>query len=137
MKLSNREISQYETLTEGMEFEFSALSFDFLRHCENIIFGIENYEIKFFCYHLYSDYKLRETYQKFSDYIELVFSEIEPKKFPNLKDNFANLIIYLKEPKAKENDLEYKNANNEYWRKIVSSSKELSSHSSFRKYLQI
>lgn len=137
MKLSNREISQYEILTDGMEFEFSALSFDFLRHCENIIFGKENYEIKHFCYYFFNDAYLKGVYEYFTKYIEEIFNQIDKHKFPNLKDNFTNLIIYLKEPKAKENNLEYKNANNEYWRKIVSSSKELSSHSSFRKYLQI
>lgn len=135
MQLQSIEIKEYERLTEKKLFEFSALSFDFLLHCENIIFGLENYEVKYFCYYFFHDAYLKGVYEYFTKYIEEIFSQIDKHKFPNLKDNFTNLIIYLKEPKAKENDKEYKNANNEYWRKIVSSSKELSGHSSFRKYL--
>ena len=135
MTLQARDILHYEQLTEGMEFEFSALSFDFLRHCENIIHGIENHEIKYFCYLLYNDQKLKGTYEYFTNYIENVLNEIDKNSFPILKDNFTNLIIYLREPSAKENDIEYKNANNKYWHDIVSKDKELSGHSSFRKFV--
>lgn len=135
MALLQKDIFQYEKLTEGMELEFSALSFDFLRHCENIIFGIENKEIKHFCFHLHNDNYLNGVYEYFSGYIEEIFSKVNSFEFPELKNNLANLLIYLREPKAKSGDKEYKYVNYKYWREIVYQDECLVKHPSFRKYI--
>ena len=137
MTLEVKEILKYEALTKGMEFEFSALSFDFLRHCENIIKGTEIYEIKYFCYHLYNDLYLRGVYENFSQTIEMIFSDVDGHSYPALKNNLANLLIYLREPKVKEGFEVYEQINRKYWYDIVVDSEELSNHTSFRKYILV
>lgn len=116
--MHTREYEEYERLTKGLEFEFRALTFDFLQHCENIISGSEYTDLRYFCYHFYNNSHFKSEYERFVSTIETIFTKIDKDLYPELNNGFSNLLIYLREPKARENDLEYKNTNIKYWRGI-------------------
>ncbi|MCT4086672.1 hypothetical protein HZP82_04680 [Elizabethkingia anophelis] len=127
------EIKEYNRLTKGMEFTFMALTMDFLTHCENVIFGYEEPELPYFCFHLYSDKGLKEIYEKLTHTLEYVYSEVDPK-YNNLRNNLSNLLILLREPKARIQDKKYQQSNNDYWYKLVSSDESLKRHGNFKRY---
>ncbi|MDV3706671.1 hypothetical protein CMU55_19400 [Elizabethkingia anophelis] len=127
------EIKEYNRLTKGMEFEFMALTVDFLTHCENVIFGYEEPELPYFCFHLYSDGYLKHIYERLTTTLEYVYSEVDPK-FNNLRNNLSNLLILLREPKARIQDKKYQQSNIDYWYKLVKNDVNLKLHSAFRKY---
>lgn len=133
--MTSPEYTEYERLTEGMEFKFSALSETFMQCCENVIFGDEDKELPFICYHYYNDSYFEPKYNRLCVVAERLYHQTDESQFPNLKNGFANLIIYLREPKTRENDKEYKNANIKYWRDMVASDEVLRGNGSFRKYL--
>lgn len=133
-ELYPEEIKEYNRLTKGMEFTFMALTMDFLTHCENVIFGYEEPELSYFCFHLYSDKGLKEIYEKLTNTLEYVYSEVDPK-YNNLRNNLSNLLILLREPKARIQDKKYQQSNNDYWHKLVKNDNELIYHSSFNKYI--
>lgn len=127
------EIKEYNRLTKGMEFTFMALTMDFLTHCENVIFGYEELELPYFCFHLYSDGYLKHIYERLTTALEYVYSEVDPK-FNNLRNNLSNLLILLREPKARIRDKKYQQSNLDYWYKLVNNDERLMLHSAFRKY---
>lgn len=133
--MTSPEYEEYEILTKGLEFEFRALTFDFLQHCENIISGSEYTDLRYFCYHFYNNAYFKSEYERFVSTIETIFTKIDKDLYPELNNGFSNLLIYLREPKARENDKEYKNANIKYWRDMVASDEVLRGNGGFRKYL--
>jgi hypothetical protein len=118
-----------------MELHFIALTPLFMGYCEDVIFGDEIENLRYYCYHYYNDKYLSHLYHKLSYRIERLYKEIDPEQFPNLSDGFANLLIYLKEPIARENDLEYKAENYVFWRNEILKDPALAHNGSFRKYL--
>jgi len=134
--MTSPEHTEYDRLTEGMEFKFSALTFDFLGHCENIIFGEEYTDLRYFCFHYYFDLSYEVVYNKFCVVMERLHRETDERQFPSLKNGFANLLIYLREPKARENDQEYKVHNLKYWRNMVITDSVLQGSRAFQKYLK-
>lgn len=135
--MTSPEFTEYDRLTHEMELDFIALTPQFMEYCENVIFGEEIEDLSYYCFHFYNDNYLSHLYQKLSYRIERLYKEVDPEQFPNLSDGFANLIIYLKEPIARENDLEYKADNFVYWRNQILQDPSLVHNGSFRKYLQI
>ncbi|MDV3673646.1 hypothetical protein CMU49_02440 [Elizabethkingia anophelis] len=136
LELYPDEIKEYNRLTKGMEFTYMALTVDFLTHCENVIFGYEEPELPYFCFHLYSDGYLKYIYERLTTTLEYVYSEVDPK-FNNLRNNLSNLLILLREPKARIRDKKYQQSNIDYWYKLVSSDESLKRHGNFKKYLYI
>lgn len=106
-----------------------------MHHCEQIIFGNEYKELSYFCFHLYTDTFYREHYERLSQAMEYAYNEIDSNKFKNLANNLANLLIFLREPMARENDDDYKAENFRYWRDMVKDDELLMSKKEFRKYL--
>ncbi|WP_223559600.1 hypothetical protein [Chryseobacterium lathyri] len=118
-----------------MELHFIALTPLFIEYCENVIFGEEIEDLRYYCFHFYNDNYLSHLYQKLSYRIERLYKEVDSKQYPNLSNAFANLLIYLKEPITRENDLEYKAENFVYWRNQILQDPALARNGSFRKYL--
>lgn len=110
-----------------------ALTMGFLTHCENVIFGYEEPELPYFCFHLYSDKVLKKVCGKLTNTLEYVYLEVDPK-YINLRNNLSNLLILLREPKAWVKDKKYQQSNNDYWHKFVSSYESLKLHGNFKKY---
>jgi len=135
--LTSPEYTEYDRLTHEMELDFLALTPLFMEYCENVIFGEEIEDLRYYCFHFYNDNYLSHLYQKLSYRIERLYKEIDPEQFPTLSDGFANLLIYLKEPIARENDREYKAENFVYWRNQILQDPSLAHNGSFRKYLQV
>ncbi|MCL1689414.1 hypothetical protein [Elizabethkingia anophelis] len=134
-ELYPEEIKEYNRLTKGMEFTFMALTASFLSHCENVIFGYKEPELSFFCYHFcYSNGYLKEVYEKFGERLEYVCSEVD-SRYNNLRDNLSNLLILLREPKARVDDLKYQQSNLDYWYHLASTDETLKNHRYFRKYV--
>ncbi len=133
--LDHYDRQEYHRLTKGMEVEFLSLPKSFMHHCEQIIFGNEYKELSYFCFHLYTDIFYREHYERLSQAMEYAYNETDSDKFKNLANNLANLLIFLREPQARVNDEEYKNANNQYWHKMVWDDEILMLNDSFKKYL--
>ncbi|MFP3835340.1 hypothetical protein [Chryseobacterium sp. SIMBA_028] len=129
------EYTEYDRLTYGMELNFIALTPLFMGYCEDVIFGEEIEDLRYYCFHFYNDNYLSHLYQKLSYRIERLYKEMDSSQFPNLSNGFANLLIYLKEPIARENDQEYKAVNFVYWRNQVLQDPALAHNGSFRKYL--
>jgi len=103
--------TEYDRLTEGMKLDFIALTPPFMEYCENVIFDNEIDDLRFYYFHFYNDNYLSHLFQKLSYRIERLYKKVDPDQFPDLSNGFANLLIYLKEPIARENDLEYKAEN--------------------------
>ncbi|WP_343687848.1 hypothetical protein [Chryseobacterium gleum] len=116
-----------------MELHFVALTSSFIRYCEDIIFGCDYPEIRYYCYNLYNDNYTKNIFSKLSYRIERLLAN--QKLYPNLFDGFSNLLIYLKEPIVRENDEQYREENFEFWRKKVCLDPELTRSGSFVKYL--
>ena len=133
--LDHYDRQEYHRLTKGMEVEFLSLPKSFMHHCEQIIFGNEYKDLSYFCFHLYADTFYREHYERLSQAMEYAYNEIDRTQFKNLANNISNLLIFLREPKARVNDEEYKNANNQYWHKMVKDDEVLMLNDSFKKYL--
>ncbi|MDQ0781354.1 hypothetical protein [Chryseobacterium sp. W4I1] len=133
--MTQSEHNEYDRLTHEMELHFIALTPLFMEYCENVIFGEEIEDLRHYCFHFYNDNYLSHLYQKLSYRIERLYKEVDSLQYPNLSDGFANLLIYLKEPIARENDLEYKAENFVYWRNQILQDPALAHNGSFRKYL--
>lgn len=69
--------------------------------------------------------------------MEYAFTEVDSSKFRNLSNNLSNLLIFLREPKARENDADYTAKNLEYWRDMVTDDAVLQNKSTFRKYFNL
>lgn len=135
--LDHYDRQEYHRLTKGMEVEFLSLPKSFMHHCEQIIFGNEYKELSYFCFHLYADTFYREYYERLSQAMEYAYNEVNRTQFKNLANNLANLLIFLREPKARVNDAEYKADNLKYWRDMVIDDEFLQSKKDFRKYLNV
>lgn len=133
--MTSLEYTEYDRLTYEMELNFIALTPLFMGYCEDVIFGEEIQDLRYYCFHFYNDNYLSHLYQKLSYRIERLYKEMDSEQFPDLSNGFANLLIYLKEPIARENDLEYKTENFVYWRKQILQDSSLAYNGSFRKYL--
>lgn len=131
------EHAEYDRLTDGMEMDFIVLTESFLGYCEEVIFGYDFPDIKYYCFHLYNDNYTSHTFIRLSYRIERLYKKIDPLLYPDLSNGFANLLIYLKEPIAREKDESYKAENYIYWRDQIIADPELAYNGSFRKYLQI
>lgn len=135
--MTSLEYTEYDRLTEDMEFDFIVLTSEFLLHCEHIIFGEDYPDLKYYCFHLYNDSYSSKIFQKLSYRIERLYKQIDSEQFPDLSNGFANLLIYLKEPIARENDEEYKEIIFRYWREVVIRDEVLIHNGSFRRYLKL
>jgi len=133
--MTSPEYTEYDRLTHEMELHFIALTPLFMEYCENVIFGEEIEDLRYYCFHFYNDNYLSHLFQKLSYRIERLYKGIDCVLYPNLSDGFANLLIYLKEPIARENDLEYKAENFVYWRNQILQDPTLAHNGGFRKYL--
>lgn len=133
--LDHYDLKEYHRLTKGMEVEFLSLPDSFMHHCEQIVFGNEYKDLSYFCFHLYTDIFHREHYERLSQAMEYTYNEIDRTQFKNLANNIANLLIFLREPMARENDDEYKAENLQYWRDMVKDDELLMSKKEFRKYV--
>lgn len=129
------EHAEYDRLTEGMEMDFIVLTESFMGYCEDIIFGHDYPEIKYYCFHLYNDNYTSRIFLRLSYRIEKLYKKIDPSRYPDLSNGFANLLIYLKEPIARLSDRDYIAENFTYWRGEIVKDPELSYSGSFRKYL--
>lgn len=132
--LDNYDRKEYHRLTKGMEFQFM-LPPSFMTHCEQIVFGNEYKDLSYFCFHLYTDTKYREHYERLSQAMEYAYNETDRMQFKNLANNMANLLIFLREPQARKDDAVYIAENLEYWRNMVSGDELLESNRFFTKYL--
>lgn len=133
--LDHYDNKEYHRLTKGMEADFLVLPSSFMVHCEQIVFGNEYKELSYFCFHLYTDTFYREHYERLSQAMEYAYNEVDQTQFKNLANNLSNLLIFLREPKARINDSEYILNNLEYWRDMVSDDEFLLSKKEFRKYV--
>lgn len=133
--MTSKEYTEYDRLTHEMELHFIALTPQFMGYCEDVIFGEEIAELSYFCFHFYNDNYLSQLYQKLSHRIERLYKKIDSEQFPDLSNGFANLLIYLKEPIAREKDLEYKAENFVFWRNQILQDPALAHNGSFKKYL--
>lgn len=134
--MTQAEHAEYNSLTEGMEMDFIALSESFLGYCEEIIFGNDFPDIKYYCFHLYNDNYTSGIFLRLSYRIEKLYQKIDQIKFPDLSHGLANLLIYLKEPILREQDKEYKAENYRYWLEVIRQDPDLVIKSNaFRKYL--
>lgn len=140
MKLSpldHYDLKEYHSLTKGMEVDFLSLPMSFMHHCEQIVFGNEYKELSYFCFHLYTDTNYREHYERLSQAMEYAYNETYRTQFKNLANNLANLLIFLREPMAHENNADYISDNLKFWRDMVTYDEFLLSKKEFRKYLII
>lgn len=135
--MTSREYQEYDRLTEDMEADFLILTAKFMEYCEKIIFGEDFPEIKYYCFHLYNDNYSSQTFQRLSYRIDKLLIQTDAKKFPNLANGLTDLLIYLKEPIAREKDQLYRAENYLWWKNAVIADPQLAYSSSFRKYLQI
>lgn len=135
--MTSSEHSEYNRLTDNMEADFLVLGDMFMGECENIIFGGDNPDLKYFCFHLFNDNYTKTIFSKLSFRIEKLFSKTDAQLYPNLSAGFGNLLIYLKEPILRENDAEYKAENYLYWRNEILKDNSLAHNGSFRKYLVV
>lgn len=129
------EYNHYQDITSFMEADFLVLGNTFMRYVEEIIFGDDTEDMRYYCYHLYNDNYTKNIFSKLSYRVERLLNKTDQKLYPNLFDGFSNLLIYLKEPIVRENDPEYKEENYQYWRKKVCLDLELTRSGSFVKYL--
>lgn len=130
------EHAEYDRLTEGMEMDFIALSESFLGYCEEIIFGNDFPDIKYYCFHLYNDNYTSGIFLRLSYRIEKLYQKIDHVQFPELSHGFANLLIYLKEPITRETDENYRAENFIYWQDQIITDPQLAYNGSFKKYLK-
>lgn len=133
--LDHYDLKEYHRLTEGMEFQFILLPSSFMIHCEQIVFGNEYKDLSYFCFHLYTDILYREHYERLSEAMEYTYKETDSDKFKNLANNLSNLLIFLREPKARKDDADYISDNLEYWRKMVTDDEVLLRKKEFKKYV--
>lgn len=103
--MNAREQIQYDRLTHEMELDFIALTPTFMGYCEDVIFGEEIEDLRYYCFHFYNDNYLSHIYQKLSHRIERLYKKVDSEQFPDLFNGFSNLLIYLKEPIVRESDL--------------------------------
>lgn len=134
-ELDHYDNKEYFRLTKGMEYQFLYMPTSFMVHCEQIIFGNEYKDLSYFCFHLFTDEFHREKYEQFTQAMEMVYLEVDRSKFKNLANNISNLLIFLREPKARVNDSGYIADNLEYWQSMVSDDEILKNNCSFTKYL--
>ncbi|MDR4892289.1 MULTISPECIES: hypothetical protein [unclassified Chryseobacterium] len=133
--MTSLEYTEYNRLTDEMELDFVALSSSFMGYCEEIIFGCDYPEIRYYCFHLYNDNYTKNIFSKLSCRIGRLLTNTDQNLYPNLFDGFSNLLIYLKEPIVRENDEQYRKENYDFWREKVCLDTELAKSGSFLKYL--
>lgn len=134
--MTSAEHNHYDRITENMEADFLLLGDSFLTDVEEIIFGNDVEDFKYYCFHVYNDLYLKAAYTKLSYRIIKLINQTDSTKFPNLFDGFSNLLIYLKEPILREQDQEYKADNYRYWLEVIRKDPEIVRMSNaFRKYL--
>lgn len=134
--MTSPEYTEYDRLTKNMEADFLVLGELFMEHCEDIIFGGDYPEIKYLCFHKFNDNYTKQIFSKLSYRIERLYKQIDAQYYPNLSAGFGNLLIYLKEPILRENDMEYKAENYRYWLEEIRKNPDLVRYSTpFRKYL--
>jgi hypothetical protein len=133
--MTSPEYTEYERLTKNMEADFLILTPTFMGYVEDVIFGEEEPDLRYYCFHFYNDSYLSHIFQRLSYRIEKLLKRTDSQRFPNLANGFINLLIYLKEPIARKDDEKYKAENYLYWRNVVIADPQLAYNSSFRKYL--
>lgn len=135
--MTSPEYTEYERLTKNMEADFLILTPAFMGYIEDVIFGEEEPDLRFYCFHFYNDSYLSQIFQRLSYRIEKLLKRTDAQRFPNLANGFINLLIYLKEPIVRKDDEIYKAENYLYWRNVVIADPQLAYNSSFRKYLTV
>lgn len=133
--MTSPEYTEYERPTKDVEADFLILTPTFMGYVEDVIFGEEEPDLRHYCFHFYNDAYLSHIFQRLSYRIEKLLKRTDAQRFPNLANGFINLLIYLKEPLVRENDLEYKAENYLWWRNYIISDPQLAYNSSFRNYL--
>ena len=120
-----------------MEADFLILTPTFMGYVEDVIIGEEEKDLRYYCFHFYNDSYLSHIFQRLSYRIEKLLKRTDAQRFPNLANGFINLLIYLKEPIVRKDDLEYKAENFLWWRNEIIRDPILAHNSSFRKYLTV
>lgn len=133
--MTSPEYTEYERLTKNMEADFLILTETFMGYVEDVIFGEEEKDLRYYCFHFYNDSYLSHIFQRLSYRIEKLLNRTDAHRFPNLANGFINLLIYLKEPIVRQDDLEYKAEHYLWWRNEIIRDPILAHNSSFRKYL--
>lgn len=135
--MTSPEYTEYERLTKNMEADFLILTPTFMGYVEDVIFGEEEPDLRYYCFHFYNDSYLSHIFQRLSYRIEKLLRRTDAQRFPNLANGFINLLIYLKEPIARKEDEKYKAENYLWWRNEIIRDPILAHNSSFRKYLTV
>ncbi|SHM93664.1 hypothetical protein SAMN05444360_12234 [Chryseobacterium carnipullorum] len=52
--MTSKEYTEYDRLTHEMELHFIALTPQFMEYCENVIFGDEIEDLRYYCFHFYN-----------------------------------------------------------------------------------
>lgn len=133
--LDHYETKEYHRLTRGMAVEFMILPTSFMAHCDQVIYGNEYSQFRYFCFHLHSDTYYKNYFSELCKVVEIVHGHVERRKYPNLANNTANLLILLKEPEARKKDKEYQSDNKRFWREMVWDDELLMSKKEFKKYV--
>lgn len=135
--MTSPEYTEYDRLTKNMEADFLILTPTFMGYLEDVIFGEEEPDLRYYCFHFYNDSYLSHIFQRLCYRIEKLLKRTDALRFPNLANGFINLLIYLKEPIVSKDDEKYKAENYLYWRNVVIADPQLAYNSSFRKYLVV
>lgn len=114
-----------------MDADFLLLTPVLMEFVEDVIFGEEERELRYYCFHFYSDSYLSHIFQRLSCRIEKLLKERMPKDFRTSQSNLLAL-IYLKEPIVWAKDEKYKAENYLCLRSVVFADPKV-----FRKYLTI
>jgi len=84
--MTAKEYTKYYHLTHEMELHFIALTPQFMGYCEDVIFGEEIEDLRYYCFHFYNDDHLSHLYQKLSQRIERLYKKIDPEQFLDLSN---------------------------------------------------
>ncbi|WP_231433809.1 hypothetical protein [Chryseobacterium sp. Leaf313] len=80
--MTSPEYTEYERLTKNMEADFLILTPTFMGYVEDVIFGEEEKDLRFYCFHFYNDSYLSHIFQRLSYRIEkLLKRERMPRDF--------------------------------------------------------
>lgn len=116
--MTSPEYTEYDRLTKNMEADFLILTPTFMGYVEDVIFGEEEKDLRYYCFHFYNDSYLSHIFQRLSYRIENFRIRTDVQRFPSLANAFINLLIYLKEPTARKDDEKHKAENYLYWRNV-------------------
>jgi len=135
--MTSPEYTEYERLTKNMEAHFLILTPTFMGYVEDVLFAVEEPDLRYYCFHFYNDSYLSHIFQRLSYRIEKLVKRTDAQKFPSLTNGIINLLIYLKEPIVRQDDEKYNAENYLWWRNVVIANPVIVQNSSFKKYLQV